>query len=80
MKKKTKQVIEFLENMHDYIINSPLLRKDTSGKTESQMQAEIRPIIINYLTKHFRELGFKDDEAKANASFYWEGQEGTFGQ
>lgn len=80
MRKKTKQVVEFLDDMHDYITKSPLLRSDTSKKTESQMQAEIRPIIINFLTKYFRELGYKDDEAKAHASFYWEGQEGTFGQ
>jgi hypothetical protein len=80
VRKKTKQVVEFLDGMHDYITKSPLLRSDTSQKTESQMQAEIRPIIINFLTKYFRELGYKDDEAKAHASFYWEGQEGSFGQ
>lgn len=57
MRKKTKQVLEFLDGMHDYITKSPLLRSDTSKKTESQMQAEIRPIIINFLTKYFRELG-----------------------
>jgi hypothetical protein len=80
VRKKTKQVVEFLDGMHDYIRKSPLLRSDTSKKTEARMQAEIRPIIINFLTKYFRKLGYKDDEAKAHASFYWEGQEGSFGR
>ena len=80
MKKKTKKVSQFLDGLHNYIINHHHLRKDTSGKSETAIQTEIRPIIVDYLRKHFKTVGYKDPEAKANASFYWEGQEGSFGK
>ena len=54
--------------------------KKTNGKSESQIQAEIRPLIIQYLEKWFKDNGFTDNVAKAHKSFYWEGQEGLYGK
>lgn len=79
MKKKTSKVINFLESLHGYIVKHPQFRKKTIGKSETQIQAEIRPIIINFLEKYFSEIGLKDYVAKAHKSFYWEGQEGKYG-
>ena len=79
MKKKTKRVIRFLEELHLTITNDPQFRKDTRRKSETQIQTEIRPLIIDYLIKYFASLDYKDAVAKANKSFYWEGQEGTLG-
>ena len=45
-----------------------------------EIQTEIRPLIIQYLEKYFAAAGFKDAIAKANKSFYWEGQEGEYGK
>lgn len=80
MKKKTKQVTEFIEGLHKHIISNPQFRKNTKSKSEVQIQAEIRPLIIDYLQKYFKSSGFKDEIAKANKSFYWEGQEGQYGK
>lgn len=80
MKKKTTKVTQFLENLHTFITDNPQFRKHTKGKSETQIQAEIRPLIIRYLEKHFEETGYKDYIAKANKSFYWEGQEGQYGK
>jgi hypothetical protein len=80
MKRKTQQVIDFIEGLHKSISNNPQLRKNTSSKGEVQIQAEIRPLIIRYLEKYYEKNGVKDFEAKANQSFYWEGQEGIFGK
>ncbi len=80
MKKKTLKVSKFIENLHTFIINNPQFRNKTSGKSETQIQAEIRPLIIRYLEKHFKKTGYKDSVAKANKSFYWEGQEGKYGK
>ena len=80
MKKKTKKVVDFLNSMHNFIIKSPQLRKDISKKTEVQMQTEIRPIIINFLTRYFRNLDYKDARKMANKSFYWEGEESSYGK
>jgi hypothetical protein len=80
MKKKTSKVTKFMEGLHEFIISNPQLRKNTKSKSESQIQAEIRPIVIQYLEKYFKEAGYKDIVAKANKSFYWEGQEGQYGK
>lgn len=80
MKKKTAKVTSFIEQMHKFIITNPQFRKDTRNKTESQIQAELRPILLAYLEKHFQAEGYKDYTAKANQSFYWEGQEGKYGK
>jgi len=80
MKKKTAPVVSFIEGMHDFIINNPQFRRDTRNKTESQIQSELRPLLINYLERHFQEKGFKDYTAKAIKSFYWEGQGGQYGK
>lgn len=80
MKKKTSKVIEFMDGLHNFIVTNPQFRKNTAGKSEVQIQAEIRPLIIRYLEKYFEQQGYKDFTAKANQSFYWEGQEGQFGR
>jgi len=80
MKKKTIQLNQFLNELHEFIINSHTFRKDVHGKSEIQIQTEIRPIIINYLEKYFRKKKYIDFKGKANKSFYWEGQEGKFGK
>jgi hypothetical protein len=79
MKNKTKQVIEFLDGLHDYIIKNPQFRRNTKNKSESFIQSELRPLIIRYLEIYFEKAGYKDFIAKANKSFYWEGQEGKYG-
>ena len=80
MKKKSKKVGDFIDGLHNFIINNPQFRKDTSRKAETEIQAEIRALIITYLEKYFENLGYKDAVAKANKSFYWEGQEGVYGR
>jgi hypothetical protein len=79
MKKKTAKVTKFIHGLHDFIVGDPQFRKDTRSRPETQIQAEIRPLIIRYLEEHFRDAGYKDFTGKANKSFYWEGQEGKFG-
>ena len=79
MKKKTQQLTNFIDELHDFIVNDPQFRKDTSKKSESVIQGEVRPLMIRYLEKYF-EPNYKDPVAKANKSFYWEGQEGQYGK
>ena len=80
MRKKTAQVDSFIEGLHKFIINHPQFRKATGQKSEVRIQTEIRPVIIRYLEDHFEAAGYKDPIAKANKSFYWEGQEGKYGR
>ncbi len=80
MKKKTSKVTAFIDGLHSHIVSNPQFRKNTAGKSETQIQAEIRPLIIDYLEEFFKEAGYKDEVAKANKSFYWEGQEGKYGK
>ena len=80
MKKKTARLIEFMDGLHKFIVTNPQFRKNTSSKSEVQIQAEIRPLIIRYLEKYFEKEGYKDSTAKANKAFYWESQEGKFGR
>lgn len=79
MKKKSKAVIDFIDRLNFHITSNPQFRKDTSRKSEQFIQAEIRPLIISFLEIHFHNKGYKDYVAKANKSFYWEGQEGNYG-
>lgn len=79
MKKKTIQVTSFIEGLHNYIVNNPQFRTKTLGKSEVQIQTEIRPLILNYLEKYFSKSGVKDAVGKAHKSFYWEGQQGKYG-
>ncbi|MFC1818931.1 hypothetical protein ACFL0B_07555 [Thermodesulfobacteriota bacterium] len=80
MKKKTAKVTQFLEGLHKHIVGNPQFRRDTKTKSESEIQTEIRPLVISYLEKYFGVAGYKDTEAKAIKSFYWEGQEGKYGK
>ena len=79
MVNKPEKVIEFIEGLHDHIVSIIQLRKNTSEKSEAQIKAKIGPLIIQYLQRHFKEAGYKDDIKKAHKSFYWEGQEGKYG-
>lgn len=80
MKKKTQKAIQFLDGLVQAVSQHPQFRKSTNSKSETAIQAEIRPLIISYLEKYFSNEGFQDSEAKAHASFYWEGQEGQYGR
>ncbi len=78
-KKKSKQLIEFIEGLHKHIIDSPQFRRDTRTKSETDIQRELRSLIIQYLAIEYKKKGKKDCTQKANESFYWEGQEGKYG-
>jgi hypothetical protein len=80
MKVKSKNLVNFISDLNQYIVSHPQFRKDTSSKSESVIQGEIRPLILNFLEKYFEKEGYKDFVAKANKSFYWEGQEGKYGK
>lgn len=80
MKKKTAKLNQFIDGLHNFLVNHPQFRKKTNEKTESQIQAEIRPLVIQYLERWLQKNGFKDYVAKAHKSFYWEGQEGRYGK
>ena len=80
LKKKSVKAIEFMNGLHQAVISDPQFRRETAKKTESQIQTEIRPLILRYLEDYFTALGYKDAIAKAHRSFYWEGQEGSFGK
>ena len=79
MRRKTQKVTEFINGLHKYIVKNPQFRSRTEGRSETQIQTEIRPLIIRYLEKYFTGK-VKDATAKAHKSFYWEGQEGKFGK
>ena len=68
-----------MEDLHIFIVSNPQFRKKTKRKSETQIQTEIRPLLIQFLEQYFAEAGYKDSVAKANKSFYWEGQEGQYG-
>lgn len=80
MKKKSQKLIHFIEGLHEFIVTNPQFRKRTKGKSEAQIQSEIRPLIIKYLERYFEEAKYTDPVARANRSFYWEGQEGRYGK
>ena len=74
--KKTKKLRKFLDELCAFLEKHPQFRKVTSKKSKQAVQTEIRPIIISFLEKYFREGGYLDYVAKANNGFYWKGQEG----
>jgi len=79
MRKKSKQAVEFIQKLHNHIASYPSLRLNTKGKSEQNIQTEIRPYIIEFLVKYFKHnKNIKDYVAMANRSFYWEGQEGQY--
>ncbi|MBD3616646.1 MAG: hypothetical protein HUJ22_08735 [Gracilimonas sp.] len=80
MKKKTKKVDHFLSGLHEYVTTNPQFRRNTINKSEVHIQTELRPLLIRYLEKYFKDCGYKDYVGKANKSFYWEGQEGRYGR
>lgn len=80
MKKKSAKVVAFLDELHRFITTNRRFRTHTLGLSEKQIQTELRSLIIEFLAEHFRAAGFKDPDAKANKSFYWESQEGRYGK
>jgi hypothetical protein len=76
MKKKSAKLEEFINGLHKHIVGNRQFRKNTNGKSEIQIQTEIRPLIVDYLKEWFKGEGVVDFERKAHDSFYWEGQEG----
>ncbi len=44
MRKKSKKAADFVSGLHDFIISDSQFRKRTSGKSEVQIQTEIRPL------------------------------------
>ena len=60
MKVKSKQFIEFISELHNYVVSNPQFRKDTSSKSESVIQGELRPLIVQFLEKYFESLNYKD--------------------
>lgn len=76
MKKKSEKLESFILGLHKHITTNRQFRKNTNGKSEVQIQTEIRPLIVDYLKEYFRNEGVVDFERKAYDSFYWEGQEG----
>jgi len=73
MKNKSNKDKSFIEGLHKYIITHPQFRKKTNGNSETQIQAEIRPLIIRYLGKHFEDAGYKEFVARENHDYrdYW---------
>ena len=66
LKKKTAKLRQFLDDLSAFIKKHPQFRKVTAKKSEQAVQTEIRPIIISFLEKFFREAGYVDYVAKAN--------------
>ena len=56
MKVKSKQFIEFISELHNYVVSNPQFRKDTSSKSESVIQGELRPLIVQFLEKYFEHI------------------------
>ncbi len=79
MKKKTEKLRNFINNLHEHIVNNSQFRKNTSEKSETDIQTEIRPVIIQFLENYFWENGYADYKDRAVKNFYWEGQEGNYG-
>ena len=78
MKKKTANVRRFMEQLHRFVVDHPQFRKGTGGRSEAQIHAELRPLMIQFLQEYFESKGYKNAKAKASKSFYWEGQEGRY--
>lgn len=78
MRKKSAEAIEFINSLHNFLVRDLQFRDDTTKKTEAEIQSELRPVIVRYLENYFTKRGHKTPQAKAHASFYWEGQEGSY--
>jgi len=78
MKPKSQKSIKFIEELHKHIVRSPLLRKNVQNKNESQIQTELRPIIFEYMIKHFKNQNWKIPVNGAKKYFYWEGEENRY--
>ncbi len=80
MKRKSAKATDFLDGLHESITHNRQFRRDTRTKSELVIQGEIRPLILRYLEEYFAAEGYADAVRKAHNSFYWEGQEGQFGE
>ena len=66
MKRKTEGCTKLLSDLHNFIVSDRQFRRDTKTKPEKAIQTEIRPLIINFLEKYFKEVGYNDSTAKAH--------------
>jgi len=80
VKKKTTQAVTFINGLHKSIISDPTFRAHTGSLPEVAIQRELRPLILSYLEVYFHGQGVRDPRGKAYKEFYWEGQEGQFGE
>jgi len=78
MKKKTQKAISFIEELHKHLTGSPLLRDESQGRDERQIQTEIRPIIFDYMKEYFKKKNRKNPVRVADEKFYWESQESEY--
>ena len=67
-----------MEGLHGHLVRSPLLRRNPQGKSEQQIQTELRSIIFNYMKKYFEQQNRKNPAHSAKRALYWEGEEGNF--
>ena len=72
MRRKSKQVIEFIEGLHEFITSSNQYRENTKGLSEVRIQAEIRPMIIRYLELQFPKLKSPVKKTNATIILEWE--------
>ena len=72
VKPKSQKSINFIQELHKHIVRSHFLRQKVQYKNESQIQTELRPIIFNYMVKHFQNQNWKNPENGAKKYFYWE--------
>ena len=78
MKRKTKAFIKFAHDLHEFIISDPQFRQDTSSRSESEIQAEIRPLIIKYLEQYFENAAGRVYRYYPGPGRHWGGVVGTW--
>lgn len=78
MKRKSKPLTKFIDELHDFIVSHQQFRRNTIGRREASIQAELRPLFVQFLERHFRKSNYRNFRSKAHKSFYWEGQDGHY--
>jgi len=77
VKRKSKSLIKFFDELKVFTEDHRRRPKDTRKKSESDIQMAYQFIFLEYLKRHFQNAGYKDFDKKANNVLYWEGQHGT---
>ena len=78
MKAKTQKAINFINDLHKFILKDDLLRTNVKNKDEKQIQTELRGIIFRRMIEYFKEQDHKNPRSSANKHLYWEGEEGNY--